>query len=186
MTYTKENYSRIYSYGASASFGNTSKEIDKNNLYRFAKLESFIDANPIVVPVANYNSLCCQKHLRDGGKWGCDYSSCKSRYGSAHSVTKRGANINIWDHAHPMRMKDVKKSYFVASHPYWTHPMTTEQVTFYEKCLLSGLVAWQFKTDSSWYYPGATCLFLIGRGDVLDMLNLECLGNKIAAVQGAC
>ena len=147
-------YEKYYSYGASGF--NNDANCEEINAIRYQNLQDFLDENPSVIPLPK--TIHCQRHIRDGGTWQC------------YIHGKRCPEFNpkyseIWDHLHEMRIKGIKKSHFVATHPY-----DTKVSEDYSPYILQGLEARLYDKSKTWYYPGATYLFLIGRPEVLEMV----------------
>lgn len=169
----REEYRKYYSYGASA-FKNLSQS-DPFHELRYRNLQSFLDGNPGVVP-ANRGNACCQKHVLVSGKYRC-YLRNHPRCGWDGM-----AYNGLFDHPHMLRFKNVKKSYFLAAHPY---NFREENMETYVSEVLEGLMVYVFATEHDWYYPGSTFLTLTSTPEVLKMLDVSMLSAPIAEVVGA-
>ena len=164
----RATYEKYYPYGASG-FDNHPKREEINNI-RYQRLQDFLDETPSVIPLNN--GMHCQRHIRDGGTWQC-YIPGKQcpEFNPKYS--------EIWDHIHEMRIKGIRKSHFVATHPY-----NTKVGEDYSPYILQGLEARLYDQSRSWYYPEATYLFLIGRPEVLEMVSQTSLGEPLQTFHG--
>lgn len=172
----RKQYEKFDEYGASA-FDNHPQD-SGINLVRYQNFQNFLDENPNVVP--GVDSICCQKHILNRGKWKCGVPrrTCPNWGDSFYT---------LWDHMHAMRMKGVRKSLFVATHPYDIEEKLSDgglTETAIAEYLLEGLTARLYPSSKSWYYPNRTSLFLIGVDELLAGLFLKCLGEPMLTIQG--
>ena len=167
-------YEKFYGYGAYAC-AEKPKEFHQ---YRYRLFQDFLDANPTVIPYDD-GIICCETHLLVGGRWRCHQSP----------YCCRDFEHDIYDHKHSMRIKGVRKSIFIATHPY----QYMKPTPFHDECdysdmpskILKGLIAKIYPKGKSWYYPEVSNLCIISTGKVLERLDLRVLGEPIEVVIGA-
>ena len=153
-------------------------EPEEFHLSRFQNFQNFLDENPNVVPLnEGGDGLHCQKHILKGGQWRCQiYGRECPQFGET----------KLWKHYHAIRLKGVRKSIFVATHPYFkSQDYLSKSSEGLSGKLLQGLTAKIYHESKSWYYPEVTSLILIGRDDILDLLSTECLGESIQTIAGS-
>ena len=174
----KKTYEKFYGYGAYAC-GDKPSEFHE---HRYALFQNFLDANPLVVPYDD-GDICCETQVVIGGRWRCYIP----RYECG-----RAFEHDIYDHKHAMRLKGVRKSIFIATHPY-NYTTNKEHVAFgldnngyndMPSKILKGLTANVYPKDKSWYYTDHSSLCIIGRDDVLEMLDLSVLDEPLEVFVG--
>ena len=168
-------YHKYDSYGAANVSGwikNGEIELAELCLKNFG---DFLEANPNVVPTKDNGYLHCQTHLLISGQWQC-YARCGNGF---HDDIYH----KVYDHVHGMRLKEVRKSYFAAAHPY---NVDKDGVRFVKdgRQILKGLELRYYDTRKDWYWPGRTSLCLIGTPENLSALNLNSLGEPLHIVEG--
>ena len=171
----RKTYEFFYAYGASA-FAEEPKEFHE---YRYRLFQDFLDANSMVVP-HNYGEVCCETQLLIGGRQRCHTS---------RSYCGQDFRHDIYDHKHAMRLKGVRKSIFVATHPYnyRKHVKSGLKVCDYSDMpskILKGLVANVYPKGKSWYYPDGSNLCIIVPERELVSLDLSVLGEPIDVFVG--
>ena len=164
----RATYEKYYPYGASA-FNNHPNREEVDGV-RYQNFHDFLDTNSSVIPLQK--TIHCQRHIRDGGTWQCYIHGKRCPEFSLK-------NSEIWDHIHAMRIKGIRKSHFVATHPY-----NTKISEDYSPYILQGLEARLYDKSKTWYYPQATYLFLIGRYEVLEMVSHASLGEPLQTFHG--
>ena len=181
----RQKYERYYGYGASA----LGELPQRNELHqqRYANFQQFLDANPGIRPVTDYN-ICCQHFIHLSGRYKCDTPACRAdsiHRDIASEDTQTGVRIDmhgeIFDHSHSMRIKGVRKSYIAATHPYNFDP---ENINDYPKGILKGLVAKVYPSEKDWYYPGSSTLILVSTPETFSHLDLSTLGTPTAEITG--
>ncbi len=170
MSLTLDDF-RCYGYSTSTPFIDPKKVAEMNKV-RFTNLERFITANPNVVSIKG--SIHCQRHVRDSGSWKC-YRNCPE----FHNYPA------LWDHLHAMRITGLKRSYFAVTHPYMEATDAAIEEDALRNNLLEGLTAQQYNTERDWYSPKYAYLFLIGKREVLECIDTECLGDMLLEVNGS-
>lgn len=88
----------------------------------------------------------------------------------------------LFDHKHDFRVKGLRKSLILATHPY--HDGVDYPVQEASKHLLKGLTAVVYPLGKSWYYPDHTCLIFIAIPELLNLLSLDGLGEPITTFDG--
>lgn len=169
-------YSGLYTYGASAKFSKDEAENRAINEVRYQNLKNFLDENPTLVKPAK--GIHCQRNLLIGGQWSC-YVQARNNKGC---VAFRDYQGYLFDHKHDFRVKGLRKSLILATHPY--HDGVDYPVQETSKYLLEGLTAVVYPPEKSWYYPDNTCLIFIARPELLDLLSLDGLGKPITTFDG--
>ena len=177
-TYQEMNrkYSGLYEYGASAKFSKDEAENKVINEVRYKNLKNFLDCNQSLVRPAK--GINCQRHLLVGGQWSC-YVQARNNKGC---VAFSDYGRYLFDHNHDFRVKGLRKSLILATHPY--HNGVDYPVQEASKHLLKGLTAVVYPPEKSWYYPGCTCLIFIARPELLNLLSLDGLGEPITTFDG--
>ena len=174
----KKTYEKFYGYGAYACDEKPQVFHEK----RYALFQNFLDANSLVMPY-DEGHICCETQLVIGGRWRCHIPPCECGNPFRH---------NIYDHKHAMRLKGVRKSIFIATHPY-NYTANKEHVAFglddndyndMPSKILQGLTANVYPKDKSWYYTDHSNLCIIGRGDILESLDLSVLGKPLEVFVG--
>ena len=181
----RQKYERFYGYGAY-----TLDERPQNHelhQQRYANFQQFLDTNPGIRPVTDYN-ICCQHFILSSGRYKCDTRACRTdniHQDIAPEDTQTGVRIGmhgeIFDHSHSMRIKGVRKSYIAVTHPYNFDP---ENIDDYPKGLLQGLVAKVYPSEKDWYYPGSSILILISTPETFSHLDQATLGKPTAEITG--
>ena len=173
----RKTYEKYYPYGASA-FGDIPQNADIHRI-RYQNFEDFLDANPLLVPkdYLGTDQNHCQIELIIGGRYRCGY---KDHLCHNYQMTY----LKLWDHRHTMRFKGQRNTYIIASHPYTTPDIVMSESQTISDKLVKGLQAELYPTEKSWYYPGSTCLFLIGRPDILSRISRASLGDPIEIFEG--
>lgn len=161
-----EQYLKFYPYGATAF--NKTPQADPIHQLRYENFQNFLAANPKVLPTRSEGYICCQTHIERSGRYKC-YLDC----------VRFGDDGKVWDHIHGMRFQGLRKSYFVATHPYNFNPEED-----HSNKILDGLIAKAYPKEKSWYYPGRTYLLLIGTEFSMSRLNTDFLGEPIQEIRG--
>ena len=167
-------YAHIYPYGATAKFSNDEAENRAINIARYQNLNGFLDGNQhLTLPT---NPAHCQRHLLLGGQWSC-FAQARNNKGCVEFH-----NSYLFDHDHSFRVKGLRKSHILVTHPY--HDGVDYPVQEMSQGLLKGLKAVAYPSEMSWYYPDRTLLIFIARPELLEMLSLEGLGEPIEVFDG--
>ena len=170
----REAYAKFYGYGAYGGFTGRQESAEFHER-RYALFGAFLEVNPLLVP-SDHGAACCLTHILRGGRWGCHKSPNYCATDFTH---------DIYDHRHAMRFYGIRKSMFIATHPYnYTPDNTGYDYSNVPGNLLRGLVANVYPKDKSWYYPGVSNLCIIGRQDILDRIDLSVLGTPVEVYTG--
>ena len=175
----RQTYEKYYPYGA-YTLGDIPQNAEIHRK-RYQNFQDFLDANPLLVPkdYLGTDQNHCQIELIIGGRYRCGYKDHL-----CHNYPMTDLKLKLWNHKHTLRFKGQRNTYIVASHPYTTPDTAISKSQAISDELVEGLQAELYPAEKSWYYPRVSCLFLIGRPDILSRISRASLGDPIEIFEG--